>query len=38
MSDIPLALFNEWLAEAEQSEPNDPTAMTLATVDAGGMP
>ena len=38
MSDIPLALFNEWLAEAEESEPNDPTAMTLATVDAGGMP
>jgi len=38
MSDVPLALFHEWLAEAEEAEPNDPTAMTLATVDAGGMP
>ena len=38
MSDLPLALFHEWLAEAEEAEPNDPTAMTLATVDAGGMP
>jgi len=38
MSDNPFALFNEWLAEAEESEPNDPTAMTLATVDASGMP
>jgi pyridoxamine 5'-phosphate oxidase len=38
MSDVPLALFHEWLAEAEEAEPNDPTAMTLATVDASGMP
>jgi pyridoxamine 5'-phosphate oxidase len=34
----PYALFAEWLAEAEKSEPNDPTAMALATVDASGMP
>jgi pyridoxamine 5'-phosphate oxidase len=34
----PFALFAEWLAEAEKSEPNDPTAMALATVDAAGMP
>jgi pyridoxamine 5'-phosphate oxidase len=34
----PLALFAEWLAEAERSEPNDPTAMALATVDADGLP
>jgi pyridoxamine 5'-phosphate oxidase len=34
----PLALFAEWLAEAEKTEPNDPTAMALATVDAEGLP
>lgn len=34
----PLALFAQWLAEAEKSEPNDPTAMALATVDPGGLP
>ncbi len=34
----PFALFRSWLAEAEQSEPNDPNAMTLATADAGGAP
>lgn len=34
----PLALFREWLAEATQREPNDPTAMTLATVGADGQP
>ena len=34
----PFALFAEWLAEAEASEPNDPTAMCLATVDGDGMP
>jgi pyridoxamine 5'-phosphate oxidase len=34
----PFPLFAEWLAEAEKSEPNDPTAMALATVDATGMP
>jgi pyridoxamine 5'-phosphate oxidase len=34
----PIALFLEWLAEAEASEVNDPNAMALATVDASGMP
>ena len=34
----PLALFAEWLAEAATSEPSDPNAMTLATVDAEGLP
>ncbi len=34
----PLALFEAWLAEAEASEPNDPEAMALATVDSRGLP
>ncbi len=34
----PLDLFAEWMAEAVKSEPNDPNAMTLATVDADGAP
>jgi pyridoxamine 5'-phosphate oxidase len=34
----PIELFCEWLAEAEASEPNDPNAMCLATVDATGRP
>ena len=34
----PLALFKEWLAEAEASEPADPEAMAVATVDADGLP
>jgi pyridoxamine 5'-phosphate oxidase len=34
----PYALFRAWLKEAEASEPNDPEAMALATVDAQGMP
>ena len=34
----PFALFAAWLAEATKSEPNDPTAMALATVDAAGRP
>jgi pyridoxamine 5'-phosphate oxidase len=34
----PFALFAEWLAAATASEPNDPNAMALATVDAGGLP
>ena len=34
----PQALFAAWLAEAEASEPNDPNAMTLATVGADGQP
>jgi pyridoxamine 5'-phosphate oxidase len=34
----PFSLFSEWLGEAEVSEPNDPTAMALATVDRDGLP
>src|SRR5690606_15718972 len=34
----PIALFSEWLGEATASEPNDPNAMALATVDADGLP
>ncbi len=34
----PFALFAAWLAEASGSEPRDPNAMTLATVDSDGMP
>ncbi|HRO14263.1 MAG TPA: pyridoxamine 5'-phosphate oxidase [Paracoccus sp. (in: a-proteobacteria)] len=36
--DDPFALARAWLAEAEHSEPNDPNAIALATVDADGMP
>ncbi|HUY68539.1 MAG TPA: pyridoxamine 5'-phosphate oxidase [Alphaproteobacteria bacterium] len=32
----PLALFREWYALAEQSEPTDPNAMALATCGADG--
>lgn len=38
MADDPLALFDAWFAEAKASEPNDPNAMALATVDADGQP
>ncbi|MBF0325920.1 pyridoxamine 5'-phosphate oxidase [Magnetospirillum moscoviense] len=34
----PFSLFAKWMHEAEQSEPNDPNAMCLATVDARGQP
>ena len=34
----PFALFEEWYAAAQASEPNDPHAMAVATVDASGMP
>jgi pyridoxamine 5'-phosphate oxidase len=34
----PFSLFEEWYAEAETAEKNDPHAMALATVDAAGMP
>ena len=34
----PLGLFAAWLAEAGTSEPNDPNAMALATVDGDGLP
>ena len=34
----PFKLFNAWLEAAQETEPNDPTAMSVATVDASGMP
>lgn len=34
----PIALFKEWLAQAGETELNDPNAMSLATVDEGGLP
>jgi pyridoxamine 5'-phosphate oxidase len=34
----PLALFEEWFAEAREKEPNDPHAMALASVDETGLP
>ena len=34
----PFAVFSAWLGEAAASEPNDPSAMALATVDADGLP
>lgn len=36
--DDPFDIARGWLAEAERSEPNDPNAIALATVDADGMP
>jgi pyridoxamine 5'-phosphate oxidase len=37
-ADDPFALFDQWFADATQSEVNDPNAMTLASVDAQGLP
>ena len=34
----PYALFGTWLEEAGKTEPNDPNAVALATVDAAGLP
>jgi pyridoxamine-phosphate oxidase len=34
----PFELFRQWLADASQSEPNDPNAFALSTVDSDGMP
>ena len=36
--DDPFALAQRWLDEATATEPNDPNAIALATVDADGMP
>ena len=36
--DDPFAIAQRWLDEAARTEPNDPTAIALATVDADGMP
>ena len=38
MADDPHKLFEEWLAEARLGEPNDPTAMAVATADEAGRP
>ena len=35
---LPLELFSQWLSDAQDSEPNDPNAMALASVDDTGMP
>jgi pyridoxamine 5'-phosphate oxidase len=34
----PIARFSDWLTEAEATEPNDPNAVALATVNAAGQP
>ncbi len=34
----PFALFEDWFAEAQESEPNDPNAMALATATPDGAP
>lgn len=34
----PMVRFEAWLAEAGLTEPNDPNAMAVATVDAAGLP
>ncbi len=36
--DDPFDIARRWLAEAGASEPNDPNAIALSTVDANGMP
>lgn len=36
--DDPFVIAKRWLTEAEASEPNDPNAIALSTVDASGMP
>ncbi len=36
--DDPFAIARGWLAEAEATEPNDPNAIALATVDGDGLP
>lgn len=36
--DNPFEIARRWMAEAETSEPNDPNAIALSTVDAEGMP
>ena len=37
-SSDPISLFQEWMKEAEASEPNDPNAVALATTGMDGMP
>ena len=38
LTDTPFDLFNAWLKDAIDAEIPDPTAMTVATVDASGQP
>ena len=38
MASDPFQLFDEWFAEAQASEPNDPSAMALATAGSDGQP
>ena len=38
MTSDPFALFDQWLAEARATEPNDPEAMAVATADTRGRP
>ncbi len=37
-ADEPLRLFAAWFEDARRAEPSDPDAMSLATVDADGLP
>jgi pyridoxamine 5'-phosphate oxidase len=37
-ADEPMRLFGQWLEDATASEPSDPNAMAVATVDADGLP
>ncbi|WP_271439650.1 pyridoxamine 5'-phosphate oxidase [Pontixanthobacter luteolus] len=37
-SSDPFGLFEDWFAQARESEPNDPNAMALATATPGGAP
>ncbi|EPX78988.1 pyridoxamine 5'-phosphate oxidase [Litoreibacter arenae] len=36
--DDPFQIIRDWMDEAEQTEPNDPNAIALSTVDADGLP
>lgn len=36
--DDPFEIARSWLKDAEKSEPNDPNAIALSTVDASGLP
>ena len=36
--DDPFEIARQWLVEAEDTEPSDPNAIALATVDAAGLP
>ena len=38
MKKIHLIYFKAWMEEAKKSEPNDPNAVNVATVDSAGQP